>query len=347
VAYLIAEYNNVKQDAEDFPTSIKWSETLKRRKHAGQKEQLNSKFVRQAAYRPFHNIFLYQSPLFIDRPGLADMLFPPSKENQAICFSDINSRTNYCVLVVDGLADLHFGAAVDGYQQVPRFRFVDGAREDNITNWALGQFRAHYTGKAFSERPITKDAIFHYVYAVLYDPLYRKKYALNLKREFPRIPFYADFWQWTAWGEALTRLHLGYAASAPWPLQRTDTPDQKARKARLTPKVILKANEDAGTIQLDSETTIAGVPATAWTYRLGNRSALEWILDQHRETVPKDPTIRAKFNNYRFADHKDAVIDLLKRKHHRLPIPETFRLRSSSSANGIPLKDAALPSSAA
>jgi predicted helicase len=50
-----------------------------------------------------------------------------------------------------------------------------------------------------------------------------------------------------------------------------------------------------------------------YTFRLGNRSALEWILDQHKEKTPKDPTIREKFNTYRFADHKEKVIDLLKR----------------------------------
>jgi Type ISP C-terminal specificity domain len=50
-----------------------------------------------------------------------------------------------------------------------------------------------------------------------------------------------------------------------------------------------------------------------WTYKLGNRSALEWILDQYKEKTPKDPTIQAKFNTYRFADHKEKVIDLLMR----------------------------------
>ena len=35
---------------------------------------------------------------------------------------------------------------------------------------------------------ISKDDIFAYVYAVLHDPVYRETYALNLKREFPRIP---------------------------------------------------------------------------------------------------------------------------------------------------------------
>ena len=31
----------------------------------------------------------------------------------------------------------------------------------------------------------------------------------------------------------------------------------------------------------------------------------------HKERKPKDPTIRERFNTYRFADHKERVIDLL------------------------------------
>ena len=43
------------------------------------------------------------------------------------------------------------------------------------------------------------------------------------------------------------------------------------------------------------------------------RSAIDWVLDQHKEKKPKDPTIRAKFDTYRFADHKERVIELLAR----------------------------------
>ena len=60
-------------------------------------------------------------------------------------------------------------------------------------------------------------------------------------------------------------------------------------------------------------TTLSGIPAAAWTYRLGNRSGLEWILDQYKEKKPKDLTIAAKFNTYRFKDYKEKVIDLLAR----------------------------------
>jgi len=37
------------------------------------------------------------------------------------------------------------------------------------------------------------------------------------------------------------------------------------------------------------------------------------ILDQYKEKKPKDPTIREKFNTYRFVDYKEKVIDLLGR----------------------------------
>lgn len=157
------------------------------------------------------------------------------------------------------------------------------------------------------------DEIFHYVYGVLHDPVYRETYAQNLKREFPRIPFYPDFWRWAGWGERLMALHIGYESVEPWPLQRPDTPDEKARAAGVTPKAILKADRDNGIVTLDSETQLSGVPPEAWTYKLGNRSGVDWVLDQHKEKTPKDPTIREKINTYRFADYKEKVVDLLGR----------------------------------
>ena len=119
--------------------------------------------------------------------------------------------------------------------------------------------------------------------------------------------------RWAEWGKKLVALHIGYETVEPWPLTRIDAPDEKSHEVGLVPKTVLRADKDAGHIQIDSETQLAGVPAEAWTYRLGNRSALEWILDQYKEKTPKDPTIREKFNTYRFADHKEKVIDLLKR----------------------------------
>ena len=148
---------------------------------------------------------------------------------------------------------------------------------------------------------------------MLHDPIYREKYAQNLKREFPRIPFYDDFWRWADWGERLMALHIGYESVEPWPLDRTDTPDAKAAAAGLKPKPILRADHDHGDHRPRQRDAALRRAGRGLGLQLGNRRALEWILDQHKEKTPKDPTIREKFNTYRFADYKEKVVDLLKR----------------------------------
>ena len=160
---------------------------------------------------------------------------------------------------------------------------------------------------------MSKEDIFYYVYAVLHDPTYRERHALNLRREFPRVPLYPEFRRWADWGRRLMALHLNYETVAPWPLHRLDVKDKKAASAGVSPRAKLNADKDHGMLILDSETQLSGVPVAAWDYRLGNRSALEWILDQYKEETPTDPTVREKFNAYRFADYKEKVIDLLKR----------------------------------
>ncbi|MHC5773227.1 type ISP restriction/modification enzyme [Nostoc sp.] len=106
-------------------------------------------------------------------------------------------------------------------------------------------------------------------------------------------------------------LHINYETVEPYSLKRIDLP--LAKDNNRIPKAKLKADAGNGTIILDDTTTLEGVPKIAWEYRLGNRSALEWILDQYKEKKPKDPTIAEKFNTYRFADYKEQVIDLLQR----------------------------------
>ena len=61
------------------------------------------------------------------------------------------------------------------------------------------------------------------------------------------------------------------------------------------------------------EIILRGAPPESLAYKLGNRCAIDWVLDQHKEKKPKDPTIREKFDTYRFADYKEKVIDLLAR----------------------------------
>ena len=210
---------------------------------------------------------------------------------------------DFSVLGSNRLCDLHF---IGDSQCLHLYTYSqDGTRNDNITDWAMAQFREHY-----EDQNIGKEDIFHYVYGALHNPAYRQKYEQNLKRSLPRIPFYEDFWQWVAWGKELMDLHIGFETVDPYPLTRWDA---LAREDGSIPKAKLKADKEHGTIVLDEDSSLTGIPDSAWEYKLGNRSALEWILDQYKEKKPKDPTIAERFNTYRFADYKEQVIELLMR----------------------------------
>ena len=209
----------------------------------------------------------------------------------------------------DKLTDLHFTGDT---QCLPLYRYTpDGERVSNITEWGRRQFREHY-----GDDSITDEDIFAYVYAMLHDPAYRQRYEIDLRREFPRVYFQTDFAEFARLGRELLDLHIGFESVEPWELERRDVGANNhspLRGASTPPKTILRADRERGVIRLDDQTTLTGVPPEAWDYRLGSRSALEWVLDQYKERKPRDPTIRERFNTYRFADHKERVIDLLGR----------------------------------
>ncbi len=229
--------------------------------------------------------------------------------NSSLIFTGPSAQKPWMVSASSQLADLHYVGAGAGAVCATRYRYVNGERIDNITDWAVAEFRRHY-GDNLS---LVKDDVFAYVYGVLHDPIYRDNHDIDLKHDFPKIPLYSNFTQWREWGQALLDLHMGYELAEPFPLVRTDVADEKVRATGQVPRVILKADSEKGNIVLDAETQLSGIPASAWLYRLGSRSAIEWVLDQHREHAPKDPVVREKFSTYRFADYKEETVDLLAR----------------------------------
>ncbi len=304
VRYFHHAYEGAVKSGNDLSEKVKASRNLQRRLRQEKREKLSTKRVQYALYRPFTRRYVYNSDIYIDEKGSWEQMFPDVSDNTGLAILK-GERQPFSLLGSDLVANLNLYSA-DPASIVTRYRYTSsGERIDNITGWGLRKFQAEY-GKS-----VTKDDIFHYCYAVLHDPVYRETYAINLKREFPRIPFYPDFEQWVAWGEKLMKLHISYEDIEPWPLKRLDTPKKRAEGSE--PKAILRSDHDNGNIRLDADTQMTGVPAEAWRYKLGNRTAIDWVLDQHKEKKPRDPTIREKFNTYRFADYKEKVINLLGR----------------------------------
>ena len=190
-------------------------------------------------------------------------------------------------------------------------------RRENITDWALEHFRKHY-----KDKKITKWDIFYYVYGVLHHPEYRAKYAENLNRELPRIPLAKDFYGFSKAGKELARLHMEYEKLEPWPLKFIETtvtpasrrhPESRRDGGVTTPfsyrvEDKMRLAKDHRSLKVNDSLTLGGIPPEAFEYRLGNRSALEWVIDQYQVTEDKHSGIRSDPNR---ADDPEYIVRLV------------------------------------
>ena len=283
------------------PRFVKWTDRLKKALQSGTICEFDSKRIRRSLYRPFTMRWLYFDHLLNQRRYLQSHIFPTSEsENWLICIGGYG-RKDFAVLMTNLLPDLNFYA--DPQQSFPLYTYdEDGSnRRENITDWALNEFREHY-----ADDSIDKWAIFHYVYGLLHHPGYREKYEANLKRELPRIPFAPDFWAFANAGKRLAELHVNYEDQDEYPL--TEIEDDDADFTYRVEK--MKLSKDKTQLIYNDFLTLAGIPEKVFQYRLGNRSALEWIVDQYRVKTDKRSGIVHDPND---PDDPDFIVRLIKK----------------------------------
>ena len=155
---------------------------------------------RSAIYRPFFRQQLYMDRVLNNSVYQIPMFFPApnTRDSSILVERGLHSpgRT-IAILATDIIPDNKVGAGASGRitQVLPRYKYDEppdaqqGAllpdepsRRDNITDEALGAYRAHYGDW------VTKNHIFSYVYGILHSPDYRQRYADDLARLLPRIP---------------------------------------------------------------------------------------------------------------------------------------------------------------
>ena len=174
-------------------------------------------------------------------------------------------------------------------------------RRENITDWALTRFWEHY-----EDHEITKWDIFHYTYALLHHPVYRERYQVNLKRDLPHSPFASEFWEFVEAGKRLAEIHVHYEDQPQYKLDLIETPDMP-----LDWRVEqMRFSKDKTQIKYNDFLTLAGIPAEVFQYRLGNRSALEWVVDQYRVKTDRRSGI---VNDPNRADDEEYIVDLIRK----------------------------------
>ena len=257
---------------------IKWSSGLKQNLKRGQLAEFTASKLRKSLYRPFTKSNLYFDRMINDRVLVFPSIFPTPEtetENRVICVN-VSREKPFACLIVDCIPDrVAMGGFGSPGQCFPFYTYDEDGRNrrENITDWALVQFRGRY-----GDDSIGKWDIFHYVYGLLHHPGYRKRYQANLKRDLPHLPYAPDFWEFAKAGERLGEIHIGYEVVEEYPLRFVETPDipldWRVEKMRLS--------KDKTGVKYNDFLTLDGIPAKVFDYRLGNRSALEWVIDQYR-----------------------------------------------------------------
>ena len=261
-------------------TKIKWTDRLKQDLKRGETLDFSREKVRMALYRPFTKSNLYFDRMMNQRVYVFPSIFPTPEtetENCVICVGGYG-RKEFAILISKSIPDLNFYA--DPQQSFPFYTYDEDGRnrQENITDWALERFRAHYQDEA-----ITKWDIFYYVYALLHHPDYRERYQANLKRDFPHLPYAPDFWGFAKAGQRLGEIHIGYEEMPEYQLTFIEN-----REVPINWRVgKMKLSKDKTQLVYNDFLTLAGIPAKVFDYRLGNRSALEWVIDQYRVKTDK------------------------------------------------------------
>ena len=276
---------NYDMNINDFVISdnrkISWSGDLKQALKKEKTGYFTIDKVRQSLYRPFTKSYLYFDRLMNNSVHLFPSIFPTTEtENRAVCVRGLGSNKTFHCLMTQQIPELHL---TGNSQCFPFYTYdEDGSnRRENITDWALAQFRRQY-----QDDSISKWDIFHYVYGLLHHPEYRQRYQANLKRDLPHIPLApqsSDFRAFATAGARLADIHVNYEQMPAYPLTMVERPGQaptwRVEKMRLS--------KDKQSIRYNDFLTLEGIPKKAFAYRLGNRSALEWVLDQYRVKIDK------------------------------------------------------------
>lgn len=248
-------------------------------------------------YRPFDLRWLYYHPDMVDWGRPEVMRHMLAGENVAL----VTARTNKSHTMDHFFCSTHIVETKCGESTVqsytfPLYVYPEARRDDLFVHHEpserqpnLNQKLVAALAEAYGHEP-TSEEIFHYVYAVLYAPAYREKYAEFLRMDFPRVPFTADaslFQNLTALGARLTALHLLKSPELDPPACRFEGQgDGRIVKDR---KIGLRYESGEQRVCINATQYFAPMPEAVWTYQVGGYQVCEkWLKDRQERRLEVD-----------------------------------------------------------
>lgn len=324
------KWPRIEDFVESDPKLISWSSSLLPNVVRGKNAIFNANRIIRSIYRPFCKQYLYFDEMLNHRTGQWAVYFPtPTHTNLTISVPGGGGTKEFSALVANTVLDLNMLSA--GSQCFPLYWYekvedeaapqgemfasagapnADGyVRRDAITDWALEAFRTYY-----GDTTITKEGIFWYVYGILHSPEYKQRFAADLKKMLPRIPFAEDFNAFSDAGRRLGDWHLNYETVEPFPLTEEAKRLVMEQDDYLVTKMTFGKKDgkpDKSVIVYNPHLVLRDIPLEAYAYVVNGKPAIEWIMERYQVTVDKASGIKNDPNEW--SEDPRYIVDLLKR----------------------------------
>jgi hypothetical protein len=278
--------DDVLAQAYDLKDKPGWSLNAARKKVQADSNALNK--IHPILYRPFDVRYVFYHEAVIERPRPKVMRHMLAGENLGLLLprrvehvgtwqhAFITPHITEHVAVSLKTIDYHFPLYLYPSAESPDAFHQE--RKPNLANWLLPTLSAAY---GFTPTP---EEVLAYIYAVLYSPTYRQKYAQELRTDFPRIPFTADgdlFRQMAALGQQLIDLHLlgnpANAAGIKYQGQGSDVVEE------------VRYDAATGRVYINADKYFEGVTPEMWEYRIGGYQVLKKYLEDRKGRRLDDP----------------------------------------------------------
>ena len=293
--------------------------------------------IRLGLYMPFCQQYLYFDKQWNNsRYRLPKFFSQVNSQNMVICISQ--AAEGFDALMTDIIPSL---TLVANCQSFPRYCFNNAEagkddllsqsnndkehekeqRIDNISPKVVEMFNHKY-----KDNSIDADAIFYYVYGILHSPAYLRRYANNLRKEFPRIPYAAskqDFWQFSEGGKQLGDWHINYEKHNAEPnIQIIEEADMLGKNKDFYRVEKMKfggspRTPDKSRIIYNHNITITDIPLEAYEYKIAGKSPLEWLLERYQVAIDTGtggrPGSGIKNDPNDWSDNPRYILDLIPR----------------------------------
>ena len=315
-------FNSLSKDSK----KISWSRSLKKQLLNNNKIKFDSSKIIECNYRPFTKSYLYFCKNLNEETYHMPKIFNHNIEKNKIIMVKNRWSSGQIAFMTDKLP---LYSPDGGEQCFPLFyenqnSKLGGLFEDDsdsnelnishgVSDFIFSKFKEKYSNKK-----ISKDDIFYYIYALLHSQDYLKKYEINLSKDLPNIPIlkkHEDFKLYSNSGRQLAKLHTNYDEEEKYPLEIIISKKEKYDNLKLFRVEKMKyysknQKKDLSTIIYNKFITLKNIPLEAYDYIIYGKPAIDWVIDRQSNRIDQKSGIyndANDFSNEYFKNPKNSI----------------------------------------